>query len=129
MTNVWRLLGLAVAFGAVLACSSESAGPTAATMDVKFVTAASDDGAVLFTVTGGPVVSVEAPGYRLYTAQGSPGMLRVVVAGNLRGGTIARIHIADERKLSQYSATIEQVAARGSYAQRDPVSYSLSVSE
>ena len=129
MTNAGRLLGLAVACGAVFACSSESAGPTAATIDVKFVTAASDDGAVLFTVTGGPVVSVEAPGYRLYIAQSSPGMLRVVVAGDLRAGTIARIHIADERKLSQYSATIEQVAARGSYAQRDPVSYSLSVSE
>lgn len=129
MINARWLLGLAMASGAVFACSSESAGPTAATMDVKFVTAASDDGAVLFTVTGGPVVSVEAPGYRLYTAQSSPGMLRVVVAGNLRPGTIARIHIADERKLSQYSATIEQVAARGSYTQRDPISYSLSVSE
>jgi hypothetical protein len=101
----------------------------AATLDVSFTTTASDDGAVLFTVAGGPVDSVEAPGYRLYTAQINPTTLRVVVAGNLRAGTIARIHIADGRRLSQYSATVNQVAARGSYAQRDPVSYSLSVAQ
>jgi hypothetical protein len=101
----------------------------AATLDVSFTTTASDDGAVLFTVAGGPVDSVEAPGYRLYTAQINPTTLRVVVAGNLRAGTIARIHIADGRRLSQYSATVNQVAARGSYVQRDPVSYSLSVAQ
>lgn len=111
------------------ACSSESAAPVGATLEVSFATQATDDGAVLFTVSGGPVDSVEAPGYRLYSAQTSPTSLRVVVAGDLRAGTIARIHIADGRKLSQYSATIDQVAARGSYAQRDPVSYSLVVAE
>jgi hypothetical protein len=98
-------------------------------LEVSFATSAPDDGAVLFTVTGGPVDSVEAPGYRLYTAQTSPTSMRVVVAGELRAGTIARIHIADGRKLDQYSATIDQVAARRSYAQRDPVSYSLLVDE
>jgi hypothetical protein len=96
---------------------------------VSFTTSATDDGAVLFTVSGGPVDSVEAPGYRLYTAQTSGTSMRVVVAGELRAGAIARIHIADGRKLSHYSATIDQVAARGSYAQRDPVSYSLVVAE
>ena len=110
-------------------CSSDSAGPVGATLEVSFATAATDDGAVLFTVSGGPVDSVEAPGHRLYSAQTSPTSLRVVVAGDLRAGTIARIHIPDGRKLSQYSATIDQVAARSSYAQRDPVSYSLVVAE
>ena len=113
----------------ILACSSDSAGPVPATLEVSLATSATDDGAVLFTVTGGPVDSVEAAGYRLYTAETSPTSTRVVVAGDLRAGIIARIHIADGSKLSQYSATIDQVAARGSYAQRDPVSYSLVVAE
>lgn len=120
---------LAMAVSMVCACSSDSAGPVGATLEVSFATAATDDGAVLFTVSGGPVDSVEAPGYRLYTAQTSATSTRVVVAGDLRAGIIARIHIADGSKLAQYSATIDQVAARNSYAQRDPVSYSLLVAE
>ena len=120
---------LVAALGLFCACSSEPAAPVAAILEVNFATSATDDGAVLFTVAGGAVDSVEAPGYRLYTAQASPTSTRVVVAGDLRAGTIARIHIADSRKLSQYSATIDQVAARGTYLQRDPVSYSLMVAE
>jgi hypothetical protein len=120
---------LALAVGLTCSCSSDSAAPVGATLDVSFETAATDDGAVLFTVSGGPIDSVEAPGYRLYTAQTGPTTMRVVVAGDLRAGTIARIHIADGSKLSQYSATIDQVAARGSYAQRDPISYTLMVAE
>jgi hypothetical protein len=128
--NPGKLLGtLAIALGLAGGCSPDSAGPAGATLEVSLATSATDDGAVLFTVSGGPVDSVEAPGYRLYTAQTSSSSMRVVVAGELRAGTIARIHIADGSKLDQYSATIDQVAARGSYAQRDPVSYSLEVAE
>jgi hypothetical protein len=130
LKNPAKLLAVLVpAVILITACSSDSVAPVGATLEVSFATAATDDGAVLFTVSGGPVDSVEAPGFRLYSAQISPTSLRVVVAGDLRAGTIARIHIADGRKLSQYSATIDQVAARGSYAQRDPVSYSLVVAE
>jgi hypothetical protein len=119
----------AIAAGMACGCSSETAAPVGAALEVSFATSAMDDGAVLFTVSGGPVDSVEAPGYRLYTSQTTPGSMRVVVAGDLKAGVIARIHIADGSKLPEYSATIDQVAARGSYAQRDPVSYSLVVAE
>ena len=130
MSRPARLIGVSVmAAGLVSGCSSDSAAPVAAVLEVSFATSATDDGAVLFTVTGGPVDSVEAPGYRLYTARTSASSLRVVVAGDLQPGIIARIHIADGRKLAQYSATIDQVAARASYAQRDPVSYSIVVAE
>ena len=130
MTNPAKLIApVAMVAGLLGACSSSSTGPVPATLEVSFATSASDDGAVLFTVSGGPVDSVEAPGYRLYTAETSPTSTRVVVAGDLRDGIIARIHIADGSKLPQYSATIDQVATRGSYAQRDPVSYSLVVTE
>jgi hypothetical protein len=108
-------------------CSSEPSGPVAATFDVSFSTGFNDDGAVLFTITGGPVESVEAPGYQYYSAQIDPNTLQVIVVGDLHPGTIARIHVADERRLSQYSASIKQVAATHSYIQRDPVAYSLVV--
>jgi hypothetical protein len=100
-------------------------GPIAATLEVNFSSLADDDGAVLFTISGGPVDSVDASGYRLYLARIDSNTLRVIVAGDLGSGIIARIHIADDRRLSQYSATLDQVAARVSYAQRDPAAYSL----
>jgi hypothetical protein len=81
----------------------------------------------MFTLSGGPVDSVEAIGYSVYSARIDPNTLRIIVTGNLVSGTIARIRIADNREASRYSATINQVAARASYAQRNPASYSLSL--
>jgi hypothetical protein len=87
-----------------------------------------DDGAVLFTISGGPVDSVAAAGHQVYSALLDANTLRVVVMGDVGSGLLATIYIADTRLASGYSATVNQVAARGSYAQRDPASYSLSVS-
>lgn len=88
---------------------------------------AQDDGAVLFTLTGGPVDSLEVAnaGYALYSSRPDPNTLRVIVTGGLAAGPIARIYIADESRIPQYSATIEQIAARTTYTQRDPSGYSL----
>jgi hypothetical protein len=106
-------------------CSSEPSGPVPTTLDVNFSTAADDDGAVLFTISGGPVDSVDAAGYRVYLARVDSNTLRVIVAGQIGSGIVARIHIPDDTRLPQYSATLNQVAARASYVQRDPATYSL----
>jgi hypothetical protein len=107
-------------------CSHEPSAPVSTTLEVLLETPAQDDGAALFTISGGPVDSVEAAGYDLYTARIDPNATRVIVAGDLTGGAIARIHIPDERQVLQYSVTLDQVAARG-YAQRDVASYTLSL--
>jgi hypothetical protein len=112
----------------LVGCSSDHSGPVAAVLDAALVSPAQDDGAVLFTVTGGPVDSVEAPGYRLYTTRGAGDTLRVILAGELRPGSIARIHIPDEQRIPQYAAKIEQVAARSTYLQRNAGEYSLTLS-
>ena len=116
-----------MAVGSLSGCSAEPSGPTGATLEISLATPAHDDGAVLFTVTGGPVDSLEAAGYTLYSSRPDPSTLHVIITGDLNPGTIARIHIADDRRISQYSATISQVAARTTYAQRNPGAYSLSV--
>ena len=92
------------------------------------VSPAQDDGAVLFTLTGGPVDSVEAPGYRVYSSRALGDTLRVIVAGELRSGRIVRIHIPDDQRIPQYAARIDQAAARGTYLQRNAGEYSLTVS-
>jgi hydroxyethylthiazole kinase-like sugar kinase family protein len=122
-----RALASVIAAGLLGACSGEPSSPTGATLEIILTTPAQDDGAVLFTVTGGPIDSVEAAGHALYSSRPDPNTLQVIVTGDLRGGTIARIHISDEHRSAQYSATIHQVAARTTYAQRDPGAYALTL--
>lgn len=109
-------------------CSHDTNGPTAGILKANLASPSSDDGAVLFTVSGGPVDSVEAGGHQVYSALLDANNLRVVVMGDLGPGTLATIYIPDNRLASSYTATVNQVAARVSYAQRDPASYSLSLS-
>jgi hypothetical protein len=116
------LLGLVPLFG----CSNNT-GPTAAALNVSLSSPNADDGAVLLTISGGPVDSVEALGYAVYTARSGAETLELIVTGHFGSGPIARIHVPDSRHVSRYSARIGQVAARATYAQRDVVSYSASL--
>jgi hypothetical protein len=118
-------------FGCLLLVSlsgcSNSTGPTAAALNVSLSTPNTDDGAVLMTISGGPVDSVEAVGYTVYTARQGPETLRLIVTGDLGSGPLARIHVPDSRLTSRYSARVSQVASRATYAQRDPAPYSVSL--
>jgi hypothetical protein len=130
MNKVSKLCGcwpvaVAGALGMLTGCSGQPSAPVAATLRVSLSTPFNDDGALLFTVTGGRVDSVEAPGYTLYTSQTDPATLQVILTGNLGPGIVAQVHIPDERVALQYSASLSQVAARETYIERDPASYHL----
>jgi hypothetical protein len=120
-------LGVSVGISLLLACSSEPAGPTEGTFTVILATPNGDDGAVLFTLSGGPVDSVEAAGHSIYSARIDANTLRVIVTGALGSGPVARIRIPDHRQMSGYSVIVNQAAARSSYQQRDPAGYSLTM--
>lgn len=122
-----RRLVLACLLGLVPLGCSNNTGPTSVALNVSLSSPNTDDGAVLMTISGGPVDSVEAVGYAVFTARAGAETLRLIVTGNLGSGPIARIHIPDSRLVSRYSAKIGQVAVRATYAQRDPVSYSASL--
>jgi hypothetical protein len=126
LTRCWLVVG-AGALGMLNGCSGQPSAPVAATLQVSLSTPFNDDGALLFTVTGGRVDSVDAPGYTLYTSQTDPATLQVILTGNLSPGIVAHVHIPDERAALQYSASISQVAARETYIERDPASYHLEV--
>ena len=126
--RIRSLLALGAAVGlSILPSCAEPAGPTEGTLHVTLATPASDDGAVLFTLSGGPVDSVEAVGYSIYSARIDDNTVRVIVIGTLASGPVARIRIPDHRRISGYSAIVNQVAARTTYQQRDPSGYSLTV--
>jgi hypothetical protein len=96
-------------------------------LNVKLGSLRGDDGAVLFTISGGPVESVEAVSGTVRSAQIDANTLRVVITGNLSAGAIARVRIADVTQASRYSAAVSQVAARLSYVPRDPGQYSITL--
>jgi hypothetical protein len=127
--RIGRLLPLAAAAALSLlsSCSSEPPGPIEGTLNLTLGTPNPDDGAVLFTVSGGPVDSVEASGFAVYSARVDANTLRVIVAGELGSGRLARIHIPDSREIGRYSAAMVQVAARVSYQQRSPEGYVLTL--
>jgi hypothetical protein len=82
------------AIGLSAGCSGAASGPVGATLEVVLASPAQDDGAVLLTLSGGPVDSLAAasPDYLLYSSRSDPSTLRVIVTGDLGSGPIARIH-------------------------------------
>jgi hypothetical protein len=109
------------------ACSHDISGSTGGTLTVNLASPNRDDGAVLFTVSGGPIDSVASPGHQIYAARLDSNTLRLIVTGDIVSGTIATIYLADMHLASSYSATVNQVAARGSYVQHDAASYTLTL--
>ena len=122
-TRARRALMLSVL---LFSCSSGT-GPTSGILNARLSSLRGDDGAVLFTITGGPVESVEAVSGIVHSAQIDANTLRVVITGSLSAGAIARVRIADLTQASGYSAAVNQVAARSTYVQRDPGQYSITL--
>lgn len=112
--------------GLSVACSN-NAEPTAGILHVNLLSPNTDDGAVLLTVFGGPVDSVESVGYPVYSARGGADTVKLIVTGTLPSGAIARIHIPDSRQASRYAGRVLQVAARSTYSQREPAPYGISL--
>ncbi|MDF3053152.1 MAG: hypothetical protein K0S19_1257 [Geminicoccaceae bacterium] len=110
----------------LLAGCSNSTGPTAGVLNLTIESPHPDDGGIMLSIHGGPVDSVEAVGYVIHSARTAESV-KMIVTGDLGSGVIARVHIPDSREASHYSAEINQVAARQTYAQRDPAGYTVSL--
>jgi hypothetical protein len=111
----------------LLSCSSGSTGPTSGFLKVNISPLSGEEGALLFSVRGGPVESVEAVSGAVHSAHIDANTVRVVLIGIPSSGSIARLRIADISQASHYSAEIGQVAARATYALRDPAGYSITL--
>ena len=105
-----------------------SSGPVAGPLRVVVTSPNTDDGAVMFQVTG-VVDSVVVPaGLTLYQSVPGPNVLRVIVTGNISSGSnLLTLYVADVSKASSITTQVMQVAARTTYAQRPAGAYSLTV--
>ncbi len=121
---------LAVLAGACGGGDGGTVGPTAGVFMVGLVTPNTDDGALLLTVSGGPVTAVEPAGqYQLYTAHPDSVTTTILVTGNIAAGAVLRLQVPDTRRLGSYRASVAQAASRGTFDQQALASYSLSVTQ
>ena len=126
-----RIVGLLALIGIVGGCGGGGGGsnPEPGFLDLTLNTPNADDGALLFKVVGGTVDSITAGAMVQDGSYGTvTGGTRVVVAGNLTDGVVARIHVPDINDVANYSVVIEQIAVRNTFAQRATGGYSVTVS-
>jgi hypothetical protein len=102
--------------------------PTAAL--VSLATPNADDGAVVVTLKGPDLSTIQAPSsaYVVYSRLATSQEARVIVIGNVAGGPLFTVKFAAGQQLSTYSATVEQVATRGDALRSSTTGYQLTVS-
>ena len=85
-------------------------------------------GAILFTISGGPVEQVTAENSELVSfASPVPGTTRVVVTGDLGTGTLLRVRVPDVSLVASYTIRVDQVADRITFSLIDPGAHTLTI--
>lgn len=98
--------------------SPETSRATPGWLSLTFTTPRADDGAVQLTVAGPSIDSLQLTGVQGF-ASVSSGVARLLATGAIRSGVLARFWVADTRNASVYVATVNEVAARGTYQLQD----------
>ncbi|HEV8511139.1 MAG TPA: hypothetical protein VGQ48_11880 [Gemmatimonadales bacterium] len=126
-----RVTMVLLALAAVTACNDAGTGPLASptSLQVMLSTPQSDDGAVVITLRGPDVSDLQpaTPAYLAYTRSAGTQEARIIVLGNLTAGPLVTLTIGPGHKLSDYLATIEQVATRADALRGDISGYRLTV--
>lgn len=125
-----RIFGLLAMIGMIASCGGGSDGhdPDPGPLTLTLNTPNADDGALLFKVVGGAVDSISG-GVMVQDGNFAAvsGGTRVVLAGDITDGVVATIWVPDLANASRYSVTMEQVAVRGTNAQRSIAGYGITV--
>jgi hypothetical protein len=84
-----------------------------------------EHGAILFTVTGGPVDSITArAGYEAFHSV-TTGGARGIVFGALVNGPLLQVWVPDRSIADRYAVRVDEGAARGTYVTVAPESYAI----
>jgi len=122
---------LALVLLAATSCGGGDGGtgsnPVPGTLNIVLNSPNTDDGAVLFTVTGGPIDSVIPELYTTFSTRVDGNTHRVVVAGDIVDGILVGIQVPDVSRPGDYTVSIGQVASRTSHLLRPLASYSIKV--
>ncbi len=137
MTRVLKTVAYAFLLGGIVTCggggdngTGPGPGPTPPDpgfLRVNLTTPNANDGAILFTLSGGVVDSLQASGFTLFSTGAGTSNARMIVAGTISGGTVASFWVPDRNNLTSYTAGLLQAAARGTYEQQALGSYGLAI--
>jgi hypothetical protein len=126
-------LGSLVVLVVLASCGGGDGGPPpsqAGDLVVTYFRGGPAVGAMLFTISGGPVQSVTAPsGVPLQVSFGSPaaGTTRVIVTGLLSTGDIAIVRVPDVTLSTSYTVHVDQVADNLTFSLIDPSVNTLTI--
>jgi hypothetical protein len=121
--------GLALLLAAAPGCGDGGPPPSqAGDLTITYFQGGPRAGAILFTISGGPVEQVRAENSELVSfASPGPGTTRVVVTGDLGTGTLLRVRVPDLSQAGNYAVRVDQVADRITFSLMDPGAYTLTI--
>ncbi len=94
---------------------------------VLLQTPRSNDGALLLTLSGGPLDSLRVSQFTLLTAPVGVNDQQVIIAGDVRAGVVLRFWVPERANVANYRAVLDQVATRRDYIQQSLTDYSLTI--
>ncbi len=86
-----------------------------------------NDGALLITLSGGPLDSLRVSQATLLTAPPGVNDQQVIIAGDVRAGVVLRFWVPERANVADYRAVLDQVATRRDYIQQSLTDYSLTI--
>ena len=132
MRRPLRILA-AAALSAIAACQMDDkiTGPDPArgpgALEVQLATPNADDGALLLTLSGGPVDSVTSGTFEVAALETAAGAYRVLIRGPIHGGAVARLWVPERGDRSAYVVSVTEAVGRTSYARQDVAGYVVTV--
>ncbi|MEX0691946.1 MAG: hypothetical protein WD934_05105 [Gemmatimonadales bacterium] len=120
-------------FMTVVVLATCDSGPQAGELVIALASPNQQDGAVAFTLTAAEpntIASLTAgcTGCQVWMTRVNDAQVRAIVTGSIVPGTLVRATVSDVKQPDQYSASLQQVAAR-SYELRGLSGYSLTVAK
>ena len=132
MTRSRWIFAMVAALSVGTACSDDPTTPGVAqpgTVVLRLTTPHTDDGGVLFEVSGPPIDSATAvnASLRLFTRRGGGSTLLGVLVGAIRTGTVVTLHVPDVAATGGYTARLLEVADRQDTLRSSLTGYALTV--
>lgn len=131
MSRTHWLLVVGAVLSMSVACSGSPTadGARAGTVTLDLTTPQSDDGAVLFEVSGPPIDSAMAadPSMRLFMRRSDHATIVGVVVGVVANGAVVRLQVPDVGAWAEYVARVIEVADRQNALRSSLMGYALTV--
>ncbi|MBA2293117.1 MAG: hypothetical protein H0W15_11760 [Gemmatimonadales bacterium] len=121
-----RVVACALLLGGLACAEAPAAPPRPGVLAVDVVSTSVPDGALLFTISGGPVDGVTASAATITTRTDESGT-HVLVSGPLAAGALVRVAVPDVAAAPAYLVTLEQVADGRTFVLVDPSSVTLRI--